>query len=125
MWTGRLRNLTKSVAIGNVIGVPPGTGVATAAFVFYAEGRRSSPNRAGFGEMEPNGFASSEAASNAVTGMGLGPTVELITRQGLILTDGNFFGFFSGHPIALMLALAAVGALSLSLIRAMRKENAG
>lgn len=248
MWKGRLRNLTKSVAIGNVIGVLPGTGAATAAFISYAEGRRSSPNREGFGKGEPDGIVSSEAANNAVTGgalvptmalgipgdaitavmlatltlhgitpgpklvednptliatifagffvinllllplgmllsrvaapilrvreafmmtaivilcavgiffvrgnpfdllvmggagvvgfllrrqgvpmaplvigMVLGPTLELTLRQGLILTDGNFLAFFTGHPIALVLALAALGALSLPVIRALRR----
>lgn len=247
MWKGRLRNLTKSVAIGNVIGVLPGTGAATAAFISYAEGRRSSPNREGFGKGEPDGIVSSEAANNAVTGgalvptmalgipgdaitavmlatltlhgitpgprlvddnptliatifagffvinllllplgmllsrvaapilrvreafmmtaivilcavgiffvrgnpfdllvmggagvvgfllrrqgvpmaplvigMVLGPTLELTLRQGLILTDGNFFAFFTGHPIAFVLALAALAALSLPIIRALR-----
>ncbi|MFK7762175.1 MAG: tripartite tricarboxylate transporter permease [Roseobacter sp.] len=250
MWKGRLRNLAKSVAIGNVIGVLPGTGAATAAFISYAEGRRSSPNRAGFGKGEPDGIVSSEAANNAVTGgalvptmalgipgdaitavmlatltlhgitpgpklvddnptliaaifagffiinllllplgmllsrvaapilrvreafmmtaivilcavgiyfvrgnpfdllvmggaglvgfllrrqgfpmaplvigMVLGPTLELTLRQGLILTDGNFAAFFTGHPIALVLACAAVLALCLPLVRAVRSGN--
>ena len=245
MWKGRLRNLGKSVFIGNVIGVLPGTGAATAAFISYAEGRRSSPNKDGFGEGEPDGIVSSEAANNAVTGgalvptmalgipgdaitavmlatltlhgitpgpklvddnpaliasifagffiinllllplgmllsrvaapilrireafmmtaivilcavgiffvrgnpfdllvmgaagfvgfllrrqgfpmaplvigMVLGPTLELTLRQGLILTDGNFLAFFTGHPIALVLAIAAVLALSLPILRA-------
>ena len=246
MWKGRLRNLTKSVAIGNVIGVLPGTGAATAAFISYAEGRRSSPNREGFGKGEPDGIVSSEAANNAVTGgalvptmalgipgdaitavmlatltlhgitpgpklvddnptliaaifagffivnllllplgmllsrvaapilrvreafmmtaivmlcavgiyfvrgnpfdllvmggagfvgfllrrqgvpmaplvigMVLGPTLELTLRQGLILTDGNFLAFFTGHPIALVLAIAAILALTLPLWRSL------
>ncbi len=246
MWKGRLRNLSKSVAIGNVIGVLPGTGAATAAFISYAEGRRSSPNRDGFGKGEPDGIVSSEAANNAVTGgalvptmalgipgdaitavmlatltlhgitpgpklvddnptliaaifagffminllllplgmllsrvaapilrvreafmmtaivllcavgiyfvrgnpfdllvlggagvigfllrrqgvpmaplvigMVLGPTLELTLRQGLILTDGSFLAFFTGHPIALVLAVAALAALSLPLVRAL------
>ncbi|MEM8617771.1 MAG: tripartite tricarboxylate transporter permease [Pseudomonadota bacterium] len=245
MWKGRLRNLGKSVFIGNVIGVLPGTGAATAAFISYAEGRRSSPNKDGFGEGEPDGIVSSEAANNAVTGgalvptmalgipgdaitavmlatltlhgitpgpklvddnpaliasifagffiinllllplgmllsrvaapilrireafmmtaivilcavgiffvrgnpfdllvmgaagfvgfllrrqgfpmaplvigMVLGPTLELTLRQGLILTDGSFLAFFTGHPIALVLAIAAVLALCLPILRA-------
>ena len=245
MWKGRLRNLTKSVAIGNVIGVLPGTGAATAAFISYAEARRSSPRGDGFGKGEPDGIVASEAANNAVTGgalvptmalgipgdaitavmlatltlhgitpgpklvednptliaaifagfffinllllplgmllsrvaapilrvreafmmtaivilcavgiyfvrgnpfdllvmggagvvgfllrrqgvpmaplvigMVLGPTLELTLRQGLILTDGNFLAFFTGHPIAFVLAIAAVLALSLPLWRA-------
>ncbi|WP_299138625.1 tripartite tricarboxylate transporter permease [uncultured Tateyamaria sp.] len=251
MWKGRLRNLAKSVAIGNVIGVLPGTGAATAAFISYAEGRRSSPNREGFGKGEPDGIVSSEAANNAVTGgalvptmalgipgdaitavmlatltlhgitpgpklvddnptliaaifagffvinilllplgmllsrvaapilrireafmmtaivilcavgiyfvrgnpfdllvmggagfvgfllrrqgvpmaplvigMVLGPTLELTLRQGLILTDGNFLAFFTGHPIALVLALAALLALSLPLLRSLLSRTA-
>ncbi|GFE52397.1 C4-dicarboxylate ABC transporter permease [Roseobacter cerasinus] len=250
MWRGRLRNLSKSVVIGNLIGVLPGTGAATAAFISYAEGRRSSPNRAGFGKGEPDGIVSSEAANNAVTGgalvptmalgipgdaitavmlatltlhgitpgpklvednptliaaiftgffiinllllplgmllsrvaapilrvreafmmtaivilcavgiyfvrgnpfdllvmggagvvgfllrrqgvpmaplvigMVLGPTLELTLRQGLILTDGNFLAFFTGHPIALVLALAACVALMLPVWRALRARS--
>ena len=252
MWKGRLRNLSKSVLIGNLIGVLPGTGAATAAFISYAEGRRSSPNGASFGKGEPDGIVSSEAANNAVTGgalvptmalgipgdaitavmlatltlhgitpgprlvddnpvlitaifagffvinllllplgmllsrvaapilrireafmmtaivllcavgiyfvrgnpfdllvmgcaglvgillrrqgfpmaplvigMVLGPTLELTLRQGLILTDGNFLAFFSDHPIALLLAIAAIFALSLPLLRALMSRKLG
>ncbi|MFK7853226.1 MAG: tripartite tricarboxylate transporter permease [Granulosicoccus sp.] len=77
MWKGRYRNLGKSVLIGNVIGVLPGTGAATAAFISYAEGRRSSPNKDNFGKGEPDGIVSSEAANNAVTGGALVPTMAL------------------------------------------------
>lgn len=76
-WRGRFRNLGKSVVIGNVIGVLPGTGAATAAFISYAEGRRSSPNKENFGKGEPDGIVSSEAANNAVTGGALVPTMAL------------------------------------------------
>ncbi|MEM1363178.1 MAG: tripartite tricarboxylate transporter permease [Pseudomonadota bacterium] len=76
-WQGRVKNLVKSVLIGNVIGVLPGTGAATAAFISYAEGRRSSPNREGYGKGEPDGIVSSEAANNAVTGGALVPTMAL------------------------------------------------
>ena len=243
-WRGRRRNLAKSVLLGNVIGVLPGTGAATAAFISYAEGRRSSPHREDYGKGEPDGIVSSEAANNAVTGgalvptmalgipgdaitavmlatltlhgitpgpklvednpvligaifagffiinllllplgtllsrvaapllrvreaymmtaivllcalgiyfvrgnpfdllvmglagvggfilrrqgfpmaplvigMVLGPTLELTLRQGLILTDGNFFAFFES-PIALVLTIVAIAALSLPLVRA-------
>jgi putative tricarboxylic transport membrane protein len=248
MWKGRFRNLGKSVLIGNVIGVLPGTGAATAAFISYAEARRSSPNKERFGRGEPDGIIASEAANNAVTGgalvptmalgipgdaitavmlatltlhgitpgpklvednptliatifagffiinllllplgmllsrvaapilriregfmmtaivilcavgiffvrgnpfdllvlggagvvgfilrrqgfpmaplvigMVLGPTLELTLRQGLILTDGSFLAFFTEHPIALVLALTAVIALTFPIVRAMRK----
>ncbi len=250
MWKGRFRNLGKSVLIGNVIGVLPGTGAATAAFISYAEARRSSPNKDNFGKGEPDGIVASEASNNAVTGgalvptmalgipgdaitavmlatltlhgitpgpklvednptliatifagffiinllllplgmllsrvaapilriregfmmtaivilcavgiffvrgnpfdllvlggagvvgfilrrqgfpmaplvigMVLGPTLELTLRQGLILTDGSFLAFFTGHPIALVLALTAVIALAFPILRAMRKTT--
>lgn len=76
-WSGRVKNLVKSVLIGNAIGILPGTGAATAAFISYAEGRRSSPNRENFGKGEPDGIVSSEAANNAVTGGALVPTMAL------------------------------------------------
>jgi putative tricarboxylic transport membrane protein len=247
-WRGRLGGLAKSVAIGCGIGVLPGTGAATAAFISYAEARRSSPRRANFGKGEPDGLIASESANNAVTGgaliptmalgipgdavtavmlatltlhgvspgvrlmtenpvliaaifsgflvinllllpmgmmvsrisapllrmresymlgaiamlcfigvyfvrgnpfdllvmvcagavgfllrrqgypmpplvigMVLGPTLEISLRHGLILTDGSFAAFFTGHPIALVLMALAAGALSLPLIRALRR----
>ena len=76
-WNGRRKTLAKSVLIGNVIGVLPGTGAATAAFISYAEGRRSSPNKENYGHGEPDGIISSEAANNAVTGGALVPTMAL------------------------------------------------
>ena len=250
-WRGRGRNLAKSVAIGCGIGVLPGTGAATAAFISYAEARRSSPRAAGFGDGEPDGLVASEAANNAVTGgalvptmalgipgdavtavmlatltlhgvspgarlmtdnptliaaifigflfinllllpfgmlvskvaapllrlrecymlaaisllcvigvyfvrgnpfdlvvmaaagivgfvlrragfpmpplvigMVLGPTFEISLRQGLILTDGRFSAFFTGHPIALVLTVAAALMLSLPLLRLARARRA-
>ncbi|MEM1343895.1 MAG: tripartite tricarboxylate transporter permease [Pseudomonadota bacterium] len=248
-WRGRLGGLAKSVLIGNGIGVLPGTGAATAAFISYAEARRASPRRENFGRGEPDGLIASEAANNAVTGgalvptmalgipgdaitavmlatltlhgitpgvrlmsdqpvlmgaifagfflinlmllplgmavsrlaapllrlreaymlvtitllcavgvyfvrgnpfdllvmalagiggfllrrqgypmaplvigMVLGPTLEISLRQGLILTDGSFAAFFSGHPIALGLSLAALAMLALPLYRAWRRS---
>jgi putative tricarboxylic transport membrane protein len=250
-WRGRWKVLAKSVAIGNGIGILPGTGAATAAFISYAEAQRSSPNRKNFGKGEPDGLIASESANNAVTGgalvptmalgipgdaitavmlatltlhgvtpgirlmtdnpvlitaifsgfflinlmllpmgmlvakgaapllrlregymlvlivllcsvgvyfvrgnpfdlmvmggagivgfilrrqgmpmaplvigMVLGPTLEISLRQGLIITDGSFLAFFSGHPIALVLAVCAVGMLSLPLISAARSKRA-
>ncbi|MEH6522954.1 tripartite tricarboxylate transporter permease [Sulfitobacter sp.] len=250
-WKGRIKGLVKSVLIGNGIGVLPGTGAATAAFISYAEARRSAPTRDNFGKGEPDGLIASEAANNAVTGgalvptmalgipgdaitavmlatltlhgvtpgvrlmtenpvlmaaifsgffvinlmllplgmlvsrmaapilrikeaymlvmicllctvgvyfvrgnpfdllvmaiagilgfilrrqgypmaplvigMVLGPTLEISLRQGLIITDGSFSAFFVGHPIAGVLVFAAVGMLSLLLIRAIKPRRA-
>jgi putative tricarboxylic transport membrane protein len=76
-WRGRLSGLLKSIGIGVGIGVLPGTGAATAAFISYAEARRSSPRREHFGQGEPDGIIASEAANNAVTGGALVPTLAL------------------------------------------------
>lgn len=76
-WKGRIKGLIKSIAIGNCIGILPGTGAATAAFISYAEARRSAPTRANFGKGEPDGIIASESANNAVTGGALVPTLAL------------------------------------------------
>ncbi len=76
-WRGRKKGLIKSVLIGNGIGILPGTGAATAAFISYAEAQRSSRNRDNFGKGEPDGLIASEAANNAVTGGALVPTMAL------------------------------------------------
>lgn len=249
-WSGRFKGLIKSTAIGCGIGVLPGTGAATAAFISYAEARRSSPNKDNFGKGEPDGIIASESANNAVTGgalvptlalgipgdaitavmlatltlhgitpgvrlmeenpvliaaiftgffiinllllplgmlvskgaapllrlseafmltaicvlcvvgvyfvrgnpfdllvmvfagvigfllrrqgypmpplvigMVLGPTLEISLRQGLIITDGDFLAFFTGHPIALALMVVVVFALSWPVIRNYRKSK--
>ncbi|MFK7731943.1 MAG: tripartite tricarboxylate transporter permease [Pseudomonadales bacterium] len=76
-WKGRLKGLVKSVLIGNSVGILPGTGAATAAFISYAEARRSAPTRENFGKGEPDGLIASESANNAVTGGALVPTMAL------------------------------------------------
>src|SRR5690625_933444 len=76
-WTGRKLNLIKSTLIGLAIGILPGTGAATAAFVSYAEANRSSPRKDNFGKGEPDGIVASESANNAVTGGALIPTMAL------------------------------------------------
>jgi putative tricarboxylic transport membrane protein len=76
-WRGRVANLLKSTGIGSVVGVLPGTGSTTAAFISYAEAKRSSPRGAGFGEGEPDGIVAAESANNAVTGGALVPTLAL------------------------------------------------
>lgn len=76
-WKGRIKGLVKSVLIGTGIGILPGTGAATAAFISYAEARRSAPTRENFGKGEPDGLIASESANNAVTGGALVPTMAL------------------------------------------------
>jgi putative tricarboxylic transport membrane protein len=52
-------------------------GAATAAFISYAEARRSAPTRENFGKVEPDELIASEAGNNAVTGGPLVPTMAL------------------------------------------------
>lgn len=76
-WTSRKMQLLRASAIGSFIGVLPGVGAVTAAFISYADGKRSSPNRENFGKGEPDGLIASEASNNAVTGGALVPTLAL------------------------------------------------
>lgn len=73
----RIGVLFKSSVIGSAVGVLPGTGAATAAFIAYAEAKRSSRNRDKFGTGEPDGIIAPESANNAVTGSALVPTLAL------------------------------------------------
>ena len=76
-WRGRIGLLIKSSCIGTAVGILPGTGAATAAFLSYGEAKRSSPRRHNFGKGEPDSIISSEAANNAVTGGAMVPTLAL------------------------------------------------
>lgn len=76
-WTGRVGTFFKSAVIGTCIGIMPGIGADTAAFIGYAEARRSSPFKDGFGKGEPAGIIGPEAANNAVTGGALVPSLAL------------------------------------------------
>lgn len=76
-WLKRSKQLLRASAIGSFIGVLPGVGAVTAAFVSYADGKRSSPNSDKFGTGEPDGVIASEASNNAVTGGALVPTLAL------------------------------------------------
>jgi len=76
-WRPRIGLLFKSSGIGSLVGILPGTGSAAAAFISYAEAKRSSPRSDKFGTGEPDGIISAEAANNAVTGGALVPTLAL------------------------------------------------
>ena len=76
-WRARWRTLLKSCAIGSFVGVLPGTGAATAAFIAYSEAKRSGRFRERLGAGEPEGIIASESANNAVTGGALVPTLAL------------------------------------------------
>lgn len=76
-WTGRYWVLIKSSIIGTFVGILPGTGAATAAFLSYGEAKRSSPRRENIGKGEPDGIIAAESANNAVTGGALVPSLAL------------------------------------------------
>jgi putative tricarboxylic transport membrane protein len=76
-WKMRIRLLIKSSIIGSAVGILPGPGAATAAFISYAAAKRSSPRSAQMGHGEPDGLVAPEAANNAVTGGALVPAMAL------------------------------------------------
>ena len=76
-WKPRMGTLLRSSAIGSFVGVLPGTGAATAAFMSYASAKQSSPFKDKLGTGEPDGIVASESANNAVTGGALVPTLAL------------------------------------------------
>ena len=63
----------KSALIGYFIGVLPGAGGSMAAFVSYAEGKRSSKHPEKYGKGFYEGIACAEGANNAVCGGALVP----------------------------------------------------
>jgi putative tricarboxylic transport membrane protein len=76
-WLRRWKTLLKGCLIGSFVGVLPGTGAATAAFISYAEAKRSGRYRKDLGTGEPEGVIAPESANNAVTGGALVPTLAL------------------------------------------------
>lgn len=67
----------KSALIGYFIGILPGAGASMAAFVSYAEAKRSSKHPEKFGTGWPQGIAAPECANNAVCGGALVPMLSL------------------------------------------------
>ncbi len=76
-YKGRIWNLIKSSIIGTIVGILPGTGATTAAFIAYGEAQRSSPRRDKFGTGEPDSIIAAESSNNAVTGGALVPSLAL------------------------------------------------
>jgi putative tricarboxylic transport membrane protein len=76
-WSGRVWTFFKSSLIGTWVGILPGTGATTAAFISYGEAQRSSKNRENFQKGEPDGIIATEASNNAVTGGALVPALAL------------------------------------------------
>lgn len=121
----------KSAAIGAFVGALPGAGAAMAAFLAYAEAKRSSPHPDKFGTGIPEGIVAPETANNAMTGgafvpmlafgipgdavtavmlggliiQGLTPGPALFRDSGDIMTS-LFVGYFIAYVLVLVLGLA-------------------
>lgn len=76
-YKSRMWNLIKSSIIGTFVGILPGTGATTAAFIAYGEAKRSSPRSDKFGTGEPDSIIAAESSNNAVTGGALVPSLAL------------------------------------------------
>lgn len=121
----------KSAAIGAFVGALPGAGAAMAAFLAYAEAKRSSPHPDKFGTGIPEGIVAPETANNAMTGgafvpmlafgipgdavtavmlggliiQGLTPGPALFRNSGDIMTS-LFVGYFIAYVLVLVFGLA-------------------
>jgi putative tricarboxylic transport membrane protein len=69
--------IIRSALIGTWIGILPGVGATTAAFIGYAEAVRWSKNPEKFGTGIPEGIAGPETANNAATGGAMVPLLTL------------------------------------------------
>ncbi|WP_252912362.1 tripartite tricarboxylate transporter permease [Aliihoeflea aestuarii] len=69
--------LLRSSFIGTVIGVLPGVGATTAAFISYSEAVRWSRNPKKFGTGTPDGIAAPECANSAAVGGSMIPLLAL------------------------------------------------
>ena len=119
-------NLIRSSIIGAVVGAMPALGVTTAAFVSYMATSNSSKHPETFGEGEPEGLISPEAANNAVTATALMPTLTLgipgstvmaiilgaLTIQGII-PGPDIFNYNAQYVYAVMFALFLINAYML------------
>jgi putative tricarboxylic transport membrane protein len=69
--------LLRSAAIGTLIGILPGVGATTAAFIGYSEAVRWSKTPEKFGTGIPEGIAGPETANNAAAGGAMVPLLTL------------------------------------------------
>lgn len=124
-------NMLRSAVIGVIIGIIPGTGGGTAAWVSYNAALRSSKNPEKFGTGCLEGVVASETANNAVTGGALVPLLSLgipgdtvtAVLLGALMIQGLTPGptLFAEHPdvvngIYVMLILANIFMLIFGLL---------
>ncbi len=72
-----LKTIVRGSFIGVILGAIPGIGGAPAAFLSYAEAKRTSPNGNKFGAGEIEGVAAAESGNNGVAGATLIPLLAL------------------------------------------------
>lgn len=70
-------NVLRSAVLGTLIGILPGIGATTAAFIGYSEAVRWSKHPEKFGTGIPDGIAAPETANNAATGGAMVPLLTL------------------------------------------------
>ncbi len=70
-------NILRSAVIGTLIGILPGVGATTAAFIGYSEAVRWSKHPEKFGTGIPEGIAAPETCNNAATGGAMVPLLTL------------------------------------------------
>lgn len=126
--------LLRSSFIGTFIGCVPGTGGDIASFVAYDQAKRWSKYKDNFGNGEPEGIISPEAANNAVSGGAMIPMLTLgipgdgatAIMLGALMVQGMQPGplLFKEQAssvysifIGLLLANAIMGIFGFSLIR--------
>ena len=72
-----LPTIFRSTFIGSIIGMIPGTGAATSAFVSYGQGKKWSKHPELYGKGSLEGIAAAEAGNNAVVGPTMVPLLAL------------------------------------------------
>ena len=101
-------NFIRSCIIGVLVGIAPGTGGSTSAWISYSEAKRASKNKELFGKGAIEGIIAPETANSALTGgclvpmMTLGIPGDAITAVilGAFLIQGLPVGpdLFKNHP---------------------------
>jgi putative tricarboxylic transport membrane protein len=76
-YLGSLKTIIRGSFIGVILGAIPGIGAAPAAFLSYAEAKRTSKNGEKFGEGEIEGVAAAESGNNGVAGSTMIPLLAL------------------------------------------------
>ncbi|MGN0734501.1 MAG: tripartite tricarboxylate transporter permease [Anaerovoracaceae bacterium] len=76
LWANKI-NIIRSSIIGTVVGMIPGTGGGTAAWISYNETMRNSKDKDSFGKGNVAGLIASESANNGVTGGAIIPLLTL------------------------------------------------